>query len=37
MADGLAEGDGGRHLRTFHPPGETSSADFVHEETWLDF
>jgi hypothetical protein len=37
MAEGLAEGDGGSHLRTFHPPGEKSSSYFVHDETWLDF
>lgn len=37
MAEGLGEGDGGRHLRTFHPRGGCSSADFVHEEAWLDF
>lgn len=37
MAEGLAEGDGGTHLRTFHPRGSFSSADFVHDEPWLDF
>lgn len=37
MADGLAEGDGGAHLRTFHPVGERSSSAFVHHEQWLDF
>lgn len=37
MAEGLAEGDGGRHLRTFHPRGSFSSSDYVHDEPWLDF
>ncbi len=37
MAEGLAEGDGGRHLRTFHPGGRRSSADPMHNEAWLDF
>lgn len=37
MAEGLAEGDGGSHLRTFHPCGGSSSSHHVHEESWLDF
>ncbi len=37
MALGIKEGDAGRHLMTFHPPGRHSSAEFVHEEEWLDF
>jgi len=37
MAEGLAQGDGGRHLITFHPPGGTSSSSFVHNEKWLSF
>ncbi|SFJ79232.1 Putative collagen-binding domain of a collagenase [Paenibacillus sp. UNC496MF] len=37
MAEGLAEGDGGRHLRTFHPMGGRSSSRHVHDEPWLDF
>jgi len=37
MAEGLTAGDGGEHLRTFHPQGRSSSASFVHEEDWLDF
>ena len=37
MADGLAEGDHGAHLRTFHPPGNSSSSSFVHAEPWVDF
>jgi len=37
MADGLREGDGGVHLRSFHPSGGYSSADWWHDEEWLDF
>lgn len=37
LAIGLGEGDGGRHLKSFHPPGGTSSSHHVHEEAWLDF
>jgi hypothetical protein len=37
MAEGLAEGDGGAHLRTFHPRGNMSSSQLVHAEPWLDF
>lgn len=37
MAAGLREGDGGRHLMTFHPCGVQTSAAFVHGEPWLDF
>jgi len=37
MAHGLKEGDGGRHLMTFHPPGGVSSSLYVHNEDWLDF
>ncbi|MFO8006149.1 MAG: glycoside hydrolase family 140 protein [Candidatus Brocadiia bacterium] len=37
MARGLSEGDGGQHLRTFHPQGGCSSARWLHEEPWLDF
>jgi len=37
MAEGLAEGDGGRGLKTFHPCGGGSSSRWVHEEPWLDF
>ncbi len=37
MARGLREGDGGRHLITFHPRGGSSSADQLHSEAWLDF
>lgn len=37
LAEGLAAGGGGNHLRTFHPQGRSSSATFVHDEDWLDF
>ncbi len=37
MAEGITEGDGGRHLKTFHPQGRSSSSAFVHDEPWLDF
>lgn len=37
LAEGIREGDQGRHLMTFHPCGETSSSRHVHHETWLDF
>ncbi|QHT63213.1 DUF4038 domain-containing protein [Paenibacillus lycopersici] len=37
MAEGIADGDGGRHLRTFHPNGGQSSSHHVHDEPWLDF
>jgi hypothetical protein len=38
MALGLHEGDGGAHLRTFHPPGPRASVEFWPWETpWIDF
>ena len=37
MAKGLKEGDGGRHLMTFHPPGGQNSAKWFHDADWLDF
>ena len=37
MAAGLAEGDGGAHLMTFHPRGPGRSSDQVHDAEWLDF
>jgi hypothetical protein len=38
MALGLHEGDGGVHLRTFHPPGPQASVEFWPWETpWIDF
>jgi hypothetical protein len=37
LAAGLAAGDGGRHLMTFHPWGQDSSGKHVHAEPWLAF
>jgi hypothetical protein len=37
MARGLKEGDAGAHLMTFHPPGGRGSAEWFHEDDWLDF
>ncbi|MDH7571877.1 MAG: glycoside hydrolase family 140 protein, partial [Armatimonadota bacterium] len=37
MAAGLAEGDGGRHLMTYHPQGGNSSSRWLHREPWLHF
>lgn len=37
MAEGLKEGDGGAHLCTYHPTGWHGSAQFFHNEAWLDF
>ncbi|QEH32049.1 Putative endoglucanase [Aquisphaera giovannonii] len=37
MAAGLRQGDGGRHLMTFHPPGGRSSAEWFHGDEWLAF
>lgn len=37
MAAGLAEGDGGVHLKTFHPRGPGLSSIELHNAPWLDF
>lgn len=37
MAAGIQRGDAGRHLITFHPQGQRSSSQYVHNESWLDF
>lgn len=37
MAEGLREGDGGRHLISFHPTGGTGSSQSLPNEPWLDF
>jgi hypothetical protein len=37
MARGLRQGDSGEHLITFHPTGGSGSAEWFHEEDWLDF
>ncbi|MGQ9731559.1 MAG: apiosidase-like domain-containing protein, partial [Candidatus Zipacnadales bacterium] len=36
LAAGLREGDGGRHLITYHPRGGQQSSTYFHEEPWLD-
>ena len=36
LAEGLREGDGGKHLITFHPGGGNSSSYF-HTENWLAY
>src|SRR5690554_1913435 len=37
MASGVRKGDEGTHLITFHPQGGKGSAEFFHNEEWLDF
>jgi hypothetical protein len=37
MAKGLRAGDEGAHLITVHVSGGSSSADWFHDEPWLDF
>jgi hypothetical protein len=37
MARGIRKGDGGRHRMTFHPRGGQGSAQYFHDEEWLDF
>jgi len=37
MARGLSQGDGGVHLKTFHPPGGNGSSTWWHNDDWLDF
>lgn len=37
MAAGIRRGDGGRHLIGFHPSGGHGSAEWFHDEPWLDF
>lgn len=37
MAAGLAAGDGGNHLMTYHPMGARNSSEFFHTDDWLDF
>jgi len=36
MAEGLRNGDGGRHIITYHPRGEASSHYWLHNQPWLD-
>lgn len=37
LATRLDQGDGGRHLMTFHPQGRSSSSRSFHGEDWHDF
>lgn len=37
MAEGIKEGDGGRHLMSFHPQGGRTSSEVFHNDSWLDF
>lgn len=37
MAAGLSDGDGGAHLKTFHPIGPGRSAELFPDADWLDF
>ncbi len=37
MAAGVRQGDGGRHLITYHPWGQDSSGMYWHAEDWLAF
>lgn len=37
MARGLARGDGGNHLMTYHPQGGSNSSQWFHGDAWLSF
>ncbi|HEY7118860.1 MAG TPA: DUF4038 domain-containing protein [Tepidisphaeraceae bacterium] len=37
LAKGLSDGDGGKHLITFHPRGGQASRQYWGNESWLDF
>lgn len=37
LVKGLKEGEKVKHLITYHPGGDCSSASFFHDDTWLDF
>ena len=37
LAEGLRKGDAGTHLVTFHPTGGAGSAQWFHNEPWLNF
>ena len=37
MAAGVAEGDGGAHLKTYHPTSIRGSGRWFQNEAWLDF
>ena len=37
MAVGIRQGGRGKHLMTYHPQGGRTSAQWFHEDAWLDF
>lgn len=37
ITEGLRRGDHGKHPITYHPMGEMTSAQFFHNDPWLDF
>lgn len=37
LAKGLRKGDDGAHMITYHPQGSNNSAEWFHNEDWLDF
>jgi hypothetical protein len=37
MAMGIIDGTGNQCLITYHPNGERSSSEWLHQDTWLDF
>ncbi len=37
MAEGIAAGNNGEQLMTFHPRGPGLSSDYFHQAKWLDF
>jgi hypothetical protein len=37
LAQGLSDGDGGKHLITFHPPGDHTARQYWGNEGWLDY
>lgn len=37
MAEGIEEADTGNHLMTYHPQGGSHSAQWFHNDEWLDF
>jgi hypothetical protein len=37
MAQGLRQGDKGKHLISYHPRGVHSSSYWLHNENWIDF
>ncbi len=37
MAEGVKEGDQGKHLMSYHPGGGHSSSEWFHNDSWLDF